>query len=433
MVLNNVFTTNLSILKDMVGVISENRGIMPKNLSRVLNRVIIRFDVSEISPQEALSIKNIASDYTLCKGFTKNGKAHALISNVGIPISQETDYYVNEIEKLCEDKVCSTAVLPLACTNIEISASFIGAGILKLLGGFMFTDVFYDVNPETGKEKERTTEEVENILAQKFHELVYQNLFNTLTSRDFITDAWIEDSCYRYINPEKDTFVISQIFNNEGTRVTFLDGKRGELDFNMRKIVSEAKSTNTHTFIEIGCSTSAYFFYLYSLYANKNVVSDYSDVCALLSKHDKSGKDIPRSARIVYAPIDNFIELQKANVESEDYQEILKAETAFHNNLQNIISEEDTVKDDMAASQDKPVNTNILAKTLLMPGNTKMMFTLVLPVEMGTTADILMCLDLAGESQIASDTKEYDILISEMLMIENIINRYIEDMDDAEE
>ena len=290
---NNVSTTNLDIIYGYVNNKNE-RNVPPSQLSRILNRVVIRFDMSELTAFSIISLKSISRVELIKNGghfSLPHNKSHIeeLYRNL-VDLSTEDEMMFNKLYGL-SDSVRNHAhveneLVPvdvIGAVRYDCVAIFTGSDILNLFG-YQLEKMFHI--PE-GSENEPFESVIENNLVAAIFNAISKGVYNMLTSKDVITDAWLNQHVY---SKTSQPYTLARIFDCNGNSVEFIDNSEESIKSTLSKAMPKISddSDNPQPFnqwnIEIVCDTPIYMYFYFMLFCNDKVtISDHSDYMLLLT------------------------------------------------------------------------------------------------------------------------------------------------------
>ena len=278
MTIDKVYGTNLGIVYDLVKSIhQEYHGRIPRKVHEILQRVTIRYELSDVSIMELIQIlrivnkcefyempitvENVKKWMNNCHGNGRLQKSEEILLIRLTSFSK--DLLENDID---------SRFLPIGARRFYVTCLITGSSIFSL---FSTLDDIFKIHDE----KETLNENVENNLCREFATTVYKNWIDDLVITDPVTNSWVTK--FSYINSSNENpFSINRFYTDTDKDICFIGKELEDIDKGMREI---AKDNEGDVYVEISCFTS-FFTYatLYLYLKDRSMIIDHEDHSNLL-------------------------------------------------------------------------------------------------------------------------------------------------------
>ena len=295
MIVKDICTTNLDIVYEIAQEYGKLSSL-PANISRILEKVVIFYQLNDVLPFELLALKKLGRIVDIKNQSTDTLDPGNFLANLNIQDLSTQDEVIMR-KSIYSDKVLygykessdlfSKKFGPIAAQMYSVNINLSGGDILNLYG-FKLDHIFRD---DDSSEYDLDPEHIQGRLLKGLMNAVYRVFNSIITQKDVFTDAWFNQQLYSMSNTD---FMLFAIYDNLGNNIEFVNRT---IDDATKDIVS-ARNSEYHAgrewVIEIVCRTTLaeYFRYLAcSIRFDWLSIVDTSDFMATLSQHTKREKN----------------------------------------------------------------------------------------------------------------------------------------------
>lgn len=278
---SNISVTNAGDLYDYMKAVKES-GMMyqTEKVNAILNRVIIKCEITEANAFEVCGLQKIASYVEVTK---ETGHINSeqfddpeITEALELPLKQFGTIMGKAAEERTLDE--DNRMVPIGCVGFELTTIFRGGSIMGAFGPDLFA--LFDVPAGYTYKLEDWMEYY--IATTLFNTLQKRYITPLCTQHDVLASAWVDSCVYPTIDGFQSPQVIcSRIFSDNGKYISFVSDNPQELLLSIREFKETPYNTAN---VEFLFKTSVYtFFKLLFCLRNPSWLVDHDDFIRLAS------------------------------------------------------------------------------------------------------------------------------------------------------